>query len=67
MRLDEFHRHRKMLMDKLPLLVEDEKGWMNIPAGILTDLWSVIYGITNGISESEHKEIKKIVHYKELV
>ena len=68
MNMIEFNRHKEGLRKKLPLLKADEKGWLNVPDGTLTDLWSLIYGITNGITDgSSIIKNSKFVNYKEII
>ena len=67
MKIEEFNKHRDSLMEKLPLLRQDEKGWLNVPYGTLTDLWSLVYGITNGISETSEITEFNQKKYMEIV
>ena len=67
MKIEEFNKHRDSLMEKLPLLRQDEKGWLNVPYGTLTDLWSLVYGITNGISETSEITEFNQKKYREIV
>ena len=67
MKIEEFNKHRDSLMEKLPLLRQDEKGLLNVPYGTLTDLWSLVYGITNGISETSEITEFNQKKYMEIV
>lgn len=56
MTVNEFNQHKENLFVKLTALRVSEEGYMYIPEGTLTDLWSIIYGITGGISNKSEKE-----------
>lgn len=56
MTVNEFNQHKENLFVKLTALRVSEEGYMYIPEDTLTDLWSIIYGITGGISNKSEKE-----------
>lgn len=56
MTVDEFNQHKENLFVKLTALRISEEGYMYVPEDTLTDLWSIIYGITGGISNKSEKE-----------
>lgn len=56
MTVDEFNKHKDNLFVKLTALRISEEGYMYVPEDMLIDLWSIIYGITGGISNKTEKE-----------
>lgn len=56
MTVSEFNRHKENLFVKLTALRISDQGHMYVPEDTLTDLWSIIYGITGGISNTSEQE-----------